>query len=86
MANHAWNGEHNWTIGEPITQEKMNSIEGGIAEAHENIANTYTKTEVNNKISTVETAVTRAQTTANEAKSAALTAQTNANDGQAALA
>ena len=35
MANHAWNGEHNWVVGEPITQEKMNSIEGGVATALE---------------------------------------------------
>ena len=35
MANHTWNGEHNWVVGEPITQEKMNSIEGGVATALE---------------------------------------------------
>ena len=35
MAQHAWNGEHNWVVCEPITQEKMNSLEGGVATALE---------------------------------------------------
>jgi hypothetical protein len=33
MANN-WNAKHDWTVGEPITQEKMNRIEGGIDELY----------------------------------------------------
>ena len=84
MANHQYTEEHNWTTHEPITQEKMNNLEGGVATAHERIDGLYTKQEINTQISNLTSAISQAQTTANNALSTANTADGKTDAGNRA--
>jgi hypothetical protein len=73
-----------WSIGNPITADKMNNIEDGIANAHSSLTTMATKTEVNELVNQAKADASGALSKANEALSAANTANNNTVDGQKA--
>lgn len=72
---------HNWTSGEAITQEKLNNIHEGIDSALNGIGQRYTKSEIDAKVSTINSSIANAQETANNALSTANTAELHTQAG-----
>ena len=64
----------NWVVGKPISQELMNNIETGIVKAFEALGRRYTKSEIENKITELNTSISNVRTIAETADSTANTA------------
>ena len=59
--------QQSWNTGDPITQEKMRTIEKGIEEAHQGLSLCYTKAEITEQLVNMNNAISTAQNTANNA-------------------
>ena len=78
--------QHNWSIGEPITQEWMMHIENGLAAmSNDIVTELYTKDEISALLAPISSNAETAVSTARAANSTANTALSNSSYGQEAL-